>query len=117
MNRYVPKEFWGDSLVQDQFDRIEYRLRDYDGRTVAIYEPSFAVGARDLELRRPMLVAPGNLMAHVGLTLTFSIREKTNYSDHWKGYPRRRQIPEEPVPVVAPSNETKRLSNKIPDQR
>ena len=94
IHRYVPKEFWAHSMSQDQFDRLEYRLRDYDDRVVAIYEPSFAVGTPGLALRRPMLVAPGKLLNHLGLTLTFRIREKTSYSNYWRGYPRRRKIPE-----------------------
>jgi hypothetical protein len=94
VHRYLPKEFWAHSYNQDEFDRMEYRLRDYEDRIVAIYEPSLAVGAKRLTPRRPMLVAPGNLLNHLGLTLTFGIRDKTNYSTYWRGYPRRRKIPE-----------------------
>ncbi len=95
IQRYLPKEYWATRITRDEFDREEYHLRDYAKRAAVIYMPSFAAGIPRLEPSQPMLVAPGNLLAHLGATLTFRIRPKSNYAEYWEGYPGRRVIADE----------------------
>jgi hypothetical protein len=93
LQRYIPKEFWAMSWKQDRAGRREFEFHDYSGRKFAVYEPSLALGVDDIDLNHPILIAPGNLLGHASAALIFRIRDKSNYSEYWKGYPRRRKIP------------------------
>jgi hypothetical protein len=44
-------------------------------------------------LTRPFVIAPGNLLGGPNATLLFNFRERTEYDDYWRDYPRRRHIP------------------------
>lgn len=93
VNRYVPKIHWFHERVTDRFGFVESEFRDYANRRVVIRGPSTVLGLPALRTDEPIIIAGGNLLGHPNSTLTFRIREASEYSEYWDGYPRRRKIP------------------------
>ena len=92
LQRYIPKEYWAREQRQDRYSRFEYTFTDYADRPTIIHQPSFGIGMSELDLNHPILIPPGSLLGQ-HTPFTFGIREKSNYSEYWNGYPRRREIP------------------------
>lgn len=93
VRRYVPKSFWLQSSGVDRFGRQQFMFADYRGKDVTLAGPPVVSGIPKPEFRRPVLIAPGNLLGEPNAELRFVIRERSAYSEYWANYPRRRQIP------------------------
>jgi hypothetical protein len=93
--RLVPKRFWLVRSIRSQSGVVERELKDYRDRTVTLWGPSVFTGIGIPEFRRPVILAPHEMLGHAGDSVLFAIKEKSAFSDYWEGYPRRRSIPPE----------------------
>jgi hypothetical protein len=92
INRFFPKYYWLTFRKSNQYGIIEYRYIDYAKRELIIYGPPISSGLPRKIYKQPVLVAPFNLMSHPNSQLIFRVKESSNYSNYWNGYPRRRKI-------------------------
>ena len=97
LQRYIPKEFWLQSLTRDRYGQESFIFTDYQGREITLGGPAVVSGLPKPRFRTPVVIAPGNLLGQPNSELRFEIREVSAYSQYWKGYPRRRKIPSPPA--------------------
>jgi hypothetical protein len=102
--RYAPKPYWLQGRVSSRFELIEYEYRDYAGRAFIVYGPATVSGLPRQLYEHPVVIAPMNSIGYPNSQLLFRLREASEYSAYWEGYPRRRSIPGSAVPDAgAPS--------------
>jgi hypothetical protein len=92
-NRFVPKVFWLLGRKANRFGASEYEFKDYASRSVFTYGPFLVSGLGPLSYGIAYLLAPGNLLGSPNSSISFALKEKSEYSDYWQNYPRRRRIP------------------------
>lgn len=92
VNRYLPVIFWLDRVETNRFGLVEYRFRDGANRLVVVHRPPMVLCLKKPGLTRPYLIAPGNLLGGPNAAIIFGFRERTEYDDYWRDYPRRRHI-------------------------
>jgi len=90
--RFLPVIFWLERVEESRFGMSEYHLRDSAGRLLVLHGPPMALCLRPVGFSRPYVVAPGNLLGGANAPLVFGYRERTEYEEYWKDYPRRRRI-------------------------
>jgi hypothetical protein len=100
--RYLPKSYWLMSVQSDRFGRDTFIYRDYRQREITLGGPAIVLGLPRVNFRKPVLIAPGNLLGKPNSELRFSIQEDSIYAEYWRNYPRRRRIP---APVQATPDE------------
>jgi hypothetical protein len=93
VHRYLPKVFWLFGRKGNRFGSVEYEFRDYAGRTVFAYGPPLVSGLHEIHHENACLLAPGNLLGVPNSSLIFQLRERSEFSLYWEGYPRRRRVP------------------------
>lgn len=100
VQRFFPKEFWLEHVESDRYNRTTLHLKDYYGRHQILSGPTFIhkVGPR-VGSQHPVLVGPGNILGYTNAEILFRIREPSVYTDYWKNYPRRREIPNPHIAV------------------
>ncbi|MGZ8158831.1 MAG: hypothetical protein ACXWT1_17385 [Methylobacter sp.] len=92
ISRYFPKPYWLTVRKGDRYGFIEYTYTDYASRELKVFGPSIAAGLPKKVYKYPVVIAPGNLLGYPNSQLMFRIRERSEYSKYWDGYPRRRKI-------------------------
>jgi hypothetical protein len=93
LNRLTPKVFWLYGEKGDRFGSVEYEFHDSCGRRLYLYGPRLVSGVHDPGFGAGYVIAPGDLLAVPNSSLVFRLREESEFSIFWKGYPRRRRIP------------------------
>jgi hypothetical protein len=92
VHRLLPKVFWLFGEKKNRFNAGEYEFRDYAGRVVILYSPFLASGLPPIKFDNACLIAPGNLLGSPNSPLVFQLRERSEFSDYWRDYPKRRQF-------------------------
>jgi hypothetical protein len=92
-SRLIPKTFWPHRMSMNRFGSIEYEFRDYMNRPLMLFGPPTVSGLRSVDIRKPYLIAPGNLLGKTNSQVLFIPTETNDYTRYWKEYPRRRHIP------------------------
>ena len=92
INRYFPKPYWLMSRKGDRYGLVEYIYKDFDAKEFRIFGPPVVNGLPRKVYKIPVVIAPGNLLGFPNSQLMFQIRERSEYSKYWDGYPRRRKI-------------------------
>lgn len=92
VNRYVPKVLWLYGRRSNRFGLIEHEFRDYAGQLLMIPGPKLASGLPEMRYEQPVVVSSCNLLGMPGSLLVFYLREVSEWSKYWDGYPRRRRI-------------------------
>lgn len=95
INRFIPKVYWLHERKRDRFGVSEYVFRDYNLRRHVLYGPPLVSGLFPISYDIPYIIAPENLLGRSNSQLLFSLSTPNEYSEYWKGYPRRRFIPTE----------------------
>ena len=90
--RLLPKLYWLHGRTSNRFGMVEYEYRDYAGRVFTAYGPSTVSGLPRHLYDHPVVIAPGNLIGYPNANLMFRLKEKSEFSTYWEGYPRRRTI-------------------------
>jgi hypothetical protein len=103
--RFLPKPFWLQGRISNRFGQVEYTYRDYAGRVITLYGPPTISGLPRHHYGNPALVAPLASIGYPNSQLLFRLREASQYSTYWAGYPRRRKIPPEQVNDMAAAPE------------
>jgi hypothetical protein len=101
LHGFLPRTFWVHRATKDRFGLTECELRDRRGNSVILYGPSLVSGLQSPDPKRPVLIAPGNLLGLPNSRLFFGVVEHNPYRDYWQGYPRRKVFSADP-PVTAP---------------
>ncbi|MFA6132762.1 MAG: hypothetical protein WC869_01945 [Phycisphaerae bacterium] len=91
-NRLIPKLFWGTTSEIDGDGNSCDTFADYRQSTVLLWEPSPVLAGPERRFGRPYLIAPFDLLHLPNSMLVFRVSPRTEYSDYWKTYPRRRVI-------------------------
>jgi hypothetical protein len=102
LGRYIPKWWWLQTRTTNRYGLTEYELRDYDDKAISLRGPSPELGLAELTFRRPVIIGPVNLTGFPNADLIFIPEERSNFSDYWKNYPRRRKIPSASSEIVHP---------------
>ena len=113
-NRLLPKLYWLDRKDTDRLGRRYFKLFDYRRQELILRGPTLSWISPDFSFRRPIIVAPRNLLGLPNGEITFYSLEETSYDRYWEGYPRRRKIPPEQDSEVSenpPSQETSESSS------
>ncbi|HHF2979028.1 TPA: hypothetical protein ACPJ0Q_004656 [Vibrio diabolicus] len=87
VNRFFPKHYVLKSTIKNEFNIIEYELSDYRDRRLTIYGPSLVTGIPSVNNTKSVIVAPCNLLGIPNSTMTFTLKEPSEYSKYWEGYP------------------------------
>ncbi|MCB2144908.1 MAG: hypothetical protein KQI81_00435 [Deltaproteobacteria bacterium] len=107
--RLIPKLFWGNEIEGDSHGNIRYTLEDYRGSVISLWDPPIVMTHKGQSLGEPCLVAPTDFLFQPNSTLRFRIVAKSEFSDYWENYPRRRFVPSEeiePDQGIAPAYKT-----------
>ena len=99
--RLLPKPYWLDRTGTDRMGRRYYNLFDYRRKELTLRGPSLSWISPNISFRRPIIVAPGNLLCLPNGEITLYLLEETRYDMYWEGYPRRRKIPPEQTNEVS----------------
>jgi hypothetical protein len=91
--RLIPKLFWCVSGEMDGHGNTCYTFADYKGTTVSLWDPPFVLAGFKKSFGEPYLIAPFDFFCQPNTMLMFKITSKSEYSEYWKNYPRRRYIP------------------------
>lgn len=89
--RYFPKPFWLTHSTDDRYGIMEYTYADYTAKELKIFQPSVAAGLPGPAYEHPVVIAPNNLLGYPNSQLMFWIRERSDYSQYWDGYPIKRK--------------------------
>ena len=91
--RLIPKLYWITRGEYERQDMLRITLEDYRGNTVSLWEPSLVVAIPKKSFGVPYLVAPLDFFNQPNAMLVFTVRSRSEYSEYWKDWPRRRFIP------------------------
>jgi hypothetical protein len=93
VHRFLPKVFWLFGQKTDRFGASEDQFQDYAGRSVLRYGPQLVSALRAAKYNCGYVLPPGNLLGAPNSDLVFQLRERSDFSVYWQGYPRRRHNP------------------------
>jgi len=80
----------------DQYGRATAILKDYRGRQIGVRKPSQYEECRLPSLRSPQLAVPAMHIGESAEFLRFRLEHTSDYTEMWRGYPRRRmRLPSE----------------------
>jgi len=100
--RLLPKLFWGKRVESDSHGNMCITFADYRGGTVFLWGPPTTLACLDKSFGQPYLIAPLDFIGQPNSMLLFDVSGRSDYSEYWKNYPRRRLIP--PVEVELSRN-------------
>lgn len=92
VRRYLAEVWWFERAEKDRFGMITYYLNNVLGHSLVLHGPEMLQCLPGIPTDAPVLVAPENLLGEPNASLTFSLRDVTEYDLYWRGYPRRRRI-------------------------
>ncbi len=113
IGNYFPKLYWLYNRNENRDHFAEYEFRDYDDRQIVIQAPPMVSGLPTVTYNYPVLLPPGHLLGISNSLIVFKVEESSEYSNYWKGYPRRRTLPPESSPIYEPEEIS---SNYIDDE-
>jgi hypothetical protein len=99
--RLVPKVWWRKSIAESRDGTIESVLEDDRGNLLQLLGPSLVIGLRGTS--DASVVAPGFLLGTMYGQLQFRVHERSEWSQYWEGYPRRRRLVAQENPNSGPS--------------
>jgi hypothetical protein len=91
--RYYPKTFWLYEVTSDRFGAKKFSLQDYRHKALIISGPTIAAGLQGIGYSDALVVAPTNLLGLPNSLLRFTVAKRSEYSEYWANYPRRRKLP------------------------
>ncbi len=91
--RLVPKLYWGIRSECDNHYNVCETFSDYRGSTVTLWDPPTVLGIPQNTIGVPCLIAPFDFLGQPNSILIFSVTSRSEYSEYWENYPRRRFIP------------------------
>lgn len=91
--RLLPKLFWGTRTESDSHGNMCDTFADYRGNTISLWDPPMTLAGPQKSFGVPYLIAPLDLISQPNTMLLFNVTARSEYSEYWKNYPRRRFIP------------------------
>jgi hypothetical protein len=88
----IPNLYWLSGDSTDAFGQRVVTLVDYTNDVQLLHAPRTIVGLlpwRSVASSQPVLVAPGNLFDLPNADILFLVRQDSEYSRYWNGYPAR----------------------------
>lgn len=116
VNRYLPVILWLDRVEGNRFGVVERQFRDATDKLVVVHGPPMALCLNEPGSTRPYLIAPGNLLGGPNASLIFGFRERTEYDDYWRDYPRRRHINPVVIEAAASGASTEAVESILENQ-